>query len=376
MNHKFHRQDFFCLILLIVKAIAIASALTLSSFSAQALELFAWQPSAELAAIILPVRDGEAPELAALRYLKSVRGDVALRPLLAAEPLPNLPLKGFTRLNDQDVEHRVLLLANRPSDYAVGHWRIQSFSQPFSEVGINSYIAPFAYDAGLNSTEAETFRRMIDARFFHFVAMGGSDVDPEIFGDANTHSIEVNPRRDRAEALLLQTKVSSISQGGPHQLTAICRGAQLAARVLGYGVGQDIRDEIPNALTHGAGSERPPNAEEPMHSVHILETSAGLLRRALGGTSEALVNTYHHQHILWMPGGSLELAAVSPDGVTEALESKDGRIRLFQFHPELMRVRSRGVVQREGAEIMRSLARPGFTKRLVPMCRAIFSGPA
>lgn len=337
---------------------------------AQAMELYAWQPEPASPAIVIAARDEESPEAAALRYLSAVKTDPKLTSLLSSDPLPDLPLRGFTKLNDQDEvrSKRVLLLANRPSDYAPGHWRVRSFSESVIEQGQAPYLAPIAFDSGLTSKEAREFAKRLDQTFPHFIAMGGADVDPTLFGDANTHSIDVNSRRDRAEATLLSTKLRSIRERkADNRITAICRGAQLSARLLGYRIGQDIKSDLESPLSHGSLPTGLAQGTEPNHPIRILPTTSNLLSRAFSGRSEAIVNTYHHQHIIWHTGGPLELAAVSPDGITEAMESPDGRIRLFQFHPELMRIRSRGPLQTVGARLMREVIAPP-----PPRCQALF----
>jgi putative glutamine amidotransferase len=69
--------------------------------------------------------------------------------------------------------------------------------------------------------------------------------------------------------------------------------------------------------------------------------------------------------IAYKPGGLLELAAVGPDGVVEALEFKNGRGILMQFHPELMQ-------SSFGDSIIKQVLRQEAQVRRAPRCGGLF----
>lgn len=356
-------------------SLVLTGFISLFGFEAVALEIYKWMPEANGPTMVIAVRDGESPSSAAKRYLESVVSETELAELLHRDPLPKFSLKNFAPLTDSDFEARVLLIANRPSDMRAGDWRVPTFSKSFSRAGLYSYLVPIAYDSGLAPDERAEFISKLDAKFSHFVAMGGADTDPEIFGEKNSHSHHVNARRDRAEIALLTEKIESIlrNPNGKDRLTGVCRGAQLVSRILGYSLVQDIPTEVGTRIDHNISKSRDYGAGERTHVARVLDTTSNFLKNLVGGATQILVNSYHHQQIIWKAGGQLELAAIAEDGVPEALESRDGRIRLFQFHPELMAERAFGAARRFGASIMREIAGPARGTRLAPRCSAMFS---
>lgn len=102
------------------------------------------------------------------------------------------------------------------------------------------------------------------------------------------------------------------------------------------------------------------------HHIDILDTSHGLLTPLADHSEKMHVYSYHHQAIDFKlkKDDPLQLAAVTKDGVTEALEFKNGRGLLLQFHPELMG-------NKLGSEILRRVVEQ---KNLLipPRCSQIF----
>lgn len=332
-----------------------------------ALKLYTWNPSPNIPKLVLAVRDGETPKQAAMRYLDGIRHDPGLSPLLAETPLEPLTLKNFELLSDQDINTRTLLLANRPQDYSTeGNWRMDSFTIPLREDGVTPYMLPYSAEIGLNEAETKEFINLVDLRFPPWILMGGADLDGTPFGISNERSIDVNPRRDYSERLFVSQKVRTIKEiGGTHRLVAICRGGQLLSAILGL----QINTHIPNHGGHSADKVEGGEGGEPsqkeksgerLHEVRLLPTTTSWVANVFKQlTAKPRVNTYHHQEIIPVPGNkALEVAAVSPeDNVVEALESPDGRMVVFQFHPELMAVRSVGEARLVGRGFMRAIAR-------------------
>lgn len=81
------------------------------------------------------------------------------------------------------------------------------------------------------------------------------------------------------------------------------------------------------------------DGEKVFHSISTLQTKNRLLANA--AQSEMIgVNSYHHQAVDPMASQAVyekvEVAALAEDGTIESLESKNGLVWTFQFHPEFM----------------------------------------
>jgi putative glutamine amidotransferase len=101
---------------------------------------------------------------------------------------------------------------------------------------------------------------------------------------------------------------------------------------LGGTLYQDIALQVPNSLRHGAAK----TGEKIMHPVSIFEGTklCKIMGNCATGNCTIRVRSSHHQSIK-NPGRGLRLAAVSPDGVFEALESRGKHFLLVvQWHPE------------------------------------------
>lgn len=140
---------------------------------------------------------------------------------------------------------------------------------------------------------------------------GGGDLEPWRYGQANTASRGLEPRRDALELLLLDRFTAL---GKP--VLGICRGLQTVNVFFGGTLVQDLPG-------HSAvdGADR----------FHPVRTAASFLSRICG--EEALVNSAHHQAADRL-GSGLETAAWAMDGVVEALEHRALPVWGVQWHPE------------------------------------------
>lgn len=125
---------------------------------------------------------------------------------------------------------------------------------------------------------------------------GGADVSWTRYDDANHGSNEPDGERDRLEIELVE--------GSSLPILGICRGIQVINVALKGTLYQDI-----------------PDHQGTRHDIRLAD----------GRTIN--VNSRHHQAL---KNVALELivTATSEDGVVEAVESRDGRIRAVQCHPE------------------------------------------
>ena len=147
---------------------------------------------------------------------------------------------------------------------------------------------------------------------------GGGDMDPKFYGQERIPACgEPNLLRDAAEPLLLRAFLAA-----DKPVLGICRGIQVMNAVLGGDLYQDIKpfEHLPHN-GHWA-------------KVHTVTVRRGTLLSRILGQDTVLVNSQHHQAVdLVAPG--FTLAALSEDGIVEAIEKPDARFCLgVQWHPE------------------------------------------
>lgn len=147
---------------------------------------------------------------------------------------------------------------------------------------------------------------------------GGGDMDPKFYGQARIPACgEPNLLRDAAEPLLLRAFLAA-----DKPVLGICRGIQVLNAVLGGDLYQDIKpfEHLPHN-GHWA-------------KVHTVTVRRGTLLSRILGQDTVLVNSQHHQAVNRVAPG-FTLAALSEDGIVEAIEKPDARFCLgVQWHPE------------------------------------------
>ena len=147
---------------------------------------------------------------------------------------------------------------------------------------------------------------------------GGGDMDPKFYGQARIPACgEPNLLRDAAEPLLLRAFLAA-----DKPVLGICRGIQVMNAVLGGDLYQDIKpfEHLPHN-GHWA-------------KVHTVTVRRGTLLYRILGQDTVLVNSQHHQAVDRVAPG-FTLAALSEDGIVEAIEKPDARFCLgIQWHPE------------------------------------------
>ena len=126
---------------------------------------------------------------------------------------------------------------------------------------------------------------------------GGGDMDPAFYG---------------------QERISACGE----PMLGICRGIQVMNVVLGGTLYQDIKpfEHVPH--------------NDHWAKVHSVTVRRGTLLSRLLGQDTVLVNSQHHQAADRI-APELEIAALSEDGIVEALEKPDAHFCLgVQWHPE------------------------------------------
>jgi putative glutamine amidotransferase len=285
------------------------------------IRLVAWHTGNTVAPLIIPVRDGESPDEASKRYLSALQQNTELLKLFG-EGLPKIQTVKFQELSDGDYESRTLIIANSARDYTPNSRRVINFKSYFDKMKQKSFILPVVANLGLTKQESTELNTEIAEKFPMLVALGGDDVDPRFYKSENLYSRNLNTIRDRFEINLIKSYVTS-ARGF---LLGVCRGSQISSVALGYKMVQDIPTEVGTGVHH----------DDDWHDIKLEPTTNGILKSVLPGVNSLLVNSYHHQAVVFKDGGPLEIAARSEDGVTEATELKNGRGLLLQFHPELM----------------------------------------
>ena len=152
------------------------------------------------------------------------------------------------------------------------------------------------------------------------VFSGGSDLDPELYGEeAHAQTVGIVRERDDFELELMR---AALARDLP--LLAICRGSQVLNVALGGGLEQHVPDRV-SADTH---KQTPGVFAE--HDVAVLDGTK--LASILGDRSD--VKSHHHQGYGTL-GTGLREAARAADGTVEALEDPSRRFTLgVLWHPE------------------------------------------
>lgn len=147
---------------------------------------------------------------------------------------------------------------------------------------------------------------------------GGGDMDPKFYGQERIPACgEPNLLRDAAEPLLLRAFLAA-----DKPVLGICRGIQVMNAVLGGDLYQDIKpfEHLPH--------------NDHWTKVHTVTVRRGTLLSRILGQDTVLVNSQHHQAVDRVAPG-FTLAALSEDGIVEAIEKPDARFCLgVQWHPE------------------------------------------
>ena len=147
---------------------------------------------------------------------------------------------------------------------------------------------------------------------------GGGDMDPKFYGQERIPACgEPNLLRDAAEPLLLRAFLAA-----DKPVLGICRGIQVMNAVLGGDLYQDIKpfEHLPH--------------NDHWAKVHTVTVRRGTLLSRILGQDTVLVNSQHHQAVDQVAPG-FTLAALSEDGIVEAIEKPDARFCLgVQWPPD------------------------------------------
>lgn len=157
------------------------------------------------------------------------------------------------------------------------------------------------------------------------VLSGGPDIDPGYYGREPIPELgEITPERDEMEMNLIH-RFHAMNK----PILGICRGMQALAVAFGATLYQDLPTQYPSHIDHDPNKEN-----RDVRDAHLVHVQKGTRLEAISGPGEWFVNSYHHQAVETVPEG-MRLAAVSPDGIIEAIEVPEGTLCLgVQWHPE------------------------------------------
>lgn len=194
-------------------------------------------------------------------------------------------------------------------------WMLPGYLDGISSAGGIPFVFPFSVD----EAELRQLAKMCDG----FLLTGGHDVSPELYGETPLEGlIDSCPKRDQMEVIVLRI---AISEDKP--VLGICRGIQFINAALGGTLYQDLPLQCPSSTNHHG---KPPY-DQPVHEIKVLRGTP--LFDCLGMESIG-VNSYHHQAVKGLAPG-LEVMAVAPDGIVEAVYKPDQRfLWAVQWHPE------------------------------------------
>lgn len=292
-------------------------------------QLWLWKPQNALLPFILPAENGDSAQMAARKYVRAIRNEPELRGLL--HTVLDSFLEGQSLgLLDKKSEWG-FIAANMPDDYghSTKYKRISGLKEVFAKKKFAAYLYPVA--GAIHISKLSRHNLYHDLGFYSTLVtlIGGPDVSPELYTSRrnNPHCRNCNLVRDQYEFELMQGlfQYMELDPAYAPAILAICRSMQAVAAYFGHHLIPDI-PLLQNleAIDHKSSK----------HMIELLETKWNHLRKAFPGLETLEVNSIHHQGVWGHLNSRLEVGALAPDGILEALEFELGL--LVQFHPELL----------------------------------------
>jgi putative glutamine amidotransferase len=167
----------------------------------------------------------------------------------------------------------------------------------------------------------EQYAAMVDGVLFS----GGDDVDPASYDEEQIWGCgDICPLRDDFEIKLLKVLVEKYPE---KPVLGICRGAQVLNVAMGGTLYQDLRSQVEGCIRH----QQQQSSHYASHKAMVTEDSK---LHAIYGSTEVMVNSFHHQAVKDV-GEGLVVTARASDGVVEGLEKPDHPYFIaVQWHPE------------------------------------------
>ncbi|MDO5133068.1 MAG: gamma-glutamyl-gamma-aminobutyrate hydrolase family protein [Eubacteriales bacterium] len=194
-------------------------------------------------------------------------------------------------------------------------WMLPGYMDGILQAGGTPIIFPFSND--------EEELAMLVGLCGGLLFTGGHDVDPQLYGEQKLEGlVTCCGKRDEMEKIVLELALQA-----DKPVLGICRGIQFINAAMGGTLYQDLPLQHPSEIIH---RQQPP-FDAPAHEVNL--TAGSPLCECLEARKIS-VNSYHHQAVR-DPACGLEVMAVSPDGLIEALYAPDRKyLWAVQWHPE------------------------------------------
>ncbi|MBI5789640.1 MAG: gamma-glutamyl-gamma-aminobutyrate hydrolase family protein [Candidatus Schekmanbacteria bacterium] len=197
---------------------------------------------------------------------------------------------------------------------------------PVGRIWLREDYASAVYAAGgwpllLPPLEDMEIEQVMPALSGLMITGGDFDIEPGYYGEKPLPQLgKLNPRRSLFEAKLIRR---AIAQNIP--TLGICGGLQAINVVCGGSLYQDVSSQLNNVGSHEG---------QRLSLAHSVRIQPATKLSAILGRKELMVNSSHHQAVK-APGTGLQICAVTPDGLTEAMEHSGlGFMLGVQWHPE------------------------------------------
>jgi putative glutamine amidotransferase len=152
---------------------------------------------------------------------------------------------------------------------------------------------------------------------------GGADVGPAAYHQVRRPLTgEPDPTRDALEIRLVRA-----ARHRKMPILGICRGQQMVNVALGGTLYQDLVADGATADDHDV------RANGRGQLAHLIDIKPGSWLADATRSRRLQVNSLHHQAVRTVARG-MAVTATSPDGVVEAMQSRDRRVVTVQSHPE------------------------------------------
>ncbi len=177
-------------------------------------------------------------------------------------------------------------------------------------------------------TTVDQAKRVLE-RCDGLILSGGNDVDPSLYGEMNTASIEPDRRADISDMAYL-----AAAQTLALPVLAICRGLQILNVAFGGTLHQDIwgRPDHPPRLDTG---DQTATADGFLANRHPVALTTDSRVATVFGTTHIRAGSLHHQAADRI-GDGLVVTGRAPDDTVEVLEHETAPIIGVQWHPERM----------------------------------------
>ena len=207
----------------------------------------------------------------------------------------------------------VILLSHKFSDKHWGLGRAYTCESNYCRALIRAGATPLI-TAGGDPKEMAAFA---DGVLF----TGGMDIEPQRYGEANECDIRSDAELDEMEIRLCQAFYEANKP-----IFGICRGIQTVNVALGGTLYQDILTQIKPLGAH----------EGVLRSEwrHMMKAVPGSTIERLFG-AEFETNSFHHEAVKDLAKG-MKAAAMTDEGLVEAIEHESRPILAVQWHPERM----------------------------------------